>query len=183
MAIAQKPVLDTEKLIQKPLQKEENQINLNNIDLSKPILTGRVAEEQYLPPGLYGTWQVIQTLVSTNAPTVFKEKVVDIWILQQSKDKVILTNPNTRAESDITVNDVKNSSATFTHSISIKNKQEFEQPTITVQGDKFTGTNVYEIRYYRKKRLIRREQAMFVINATKIAGPTLQIFNQKRKKN
>jgi hypothetical protein len=180
--LAEEPILDREKITpeqpvmtqpQQPQQFAPPQINNNPLSTT---LTGRVAEDQYLPEDLYGTWQVVQTLISTNAPDVFKQKAVDIWILQQSGNKIRLANPETRAESYITVNQVNNNTATFTHSMAEKGIEEVEQPTITVTGDTFTGSNLYQIRKYFKNGMAAVAEGIFTIEAKKIAGPTLKIF-------
>jgi hypothetical protein len=176
-ALAQEPILDHLELdpTPAPVQKElEKPIELND---TRPILTGRVAEEQYLPPALYGTWLVSQTLISTNTPNIFRRKTSDIWILQQVDDKVSLSNPNTGAQTFVTVNTIKDNTATFSYSTTVKAKIHVEKPTITVKGDKFTGSNIYRIMSYKKKSLTGLAEGVFQISAHKISGPTLKIFD------
>lgn len=174
-AEVQNPVLDTTPLSQ-PETFNAPPVDPNILDLSRPVITGRVAEEKFLPPELYGTWQVNQTLITTNAPYRFRKKTSDIWILQQIGQKIRLYNPDTRAQSIITVNMVHENTATFTCSLTNGNKVEAEQPTIKVIKDEFFGKNIYQIRYYDGEKVILIEKALFEIYAKKLSGPTPRIF-------
>lgn len=146
-------------------------------DPSKPVLSGGVSESQYLPDEMYGTWQIAATLISSSAPSYFKPRNYAIWILQQMGDRIQLANPDTGSYTFITVNEVVNNTATFTCiSIPDQNTQITERVTITVNGDKFSGNNVYYIQFFRKNKPPQVFQALFTITAERIKGPKPQIF-------
>lgn len=183
VVLAQEPALDTNPKIYDPPEVEENS-KPEYSNPKKPTFQAHVVEAQYLPPALYGTWQVSGTLLSTNAPYRFKRKTSDIWILQQVEKKIRLANPDTQTETFITVNEVKDNMATFTVNTTPDRKfSQFEKITITVDGDNFSGVSVMEIQFFLKKTLIRVEQAFFNLNATKISGPTPSIFNTSPSKS
>lgn len=176
--LAEGPSLDTSVPLEEiyPFDKTSPQ----PLDESRPVLTGQVTEDQYLPPAFYGAWQVTGTLLSTNTPNRFKQKTYDIWLLQQVGNKIRLANPDTRSDSYITVNDVVDNTATFT-CMSSPNKRflQIERVTLTVNGNQFNGQNVYQIRYFKHNQEIRVEQALFTLTATKISGPTIPAFENK----
>lgn len=167
---AQGPVLDTSDI--KPPLKQENNPALNNP--SGKVLKGNIAQAQYLPSEYYGTWQVTQTLLSTNAFSSFKQRAVDIWILEYVGDRVRLSNPDTGAQAYVTVKQIVNNSATFTREGSRNNLIEIETPTIAVNGNYFSGQNYYQIRYIINNKIVRVDEAVFRIEAIKIAGPSIK---------
>jgi hypothetical protein len=147
----------------------------------RPVLTGRIAEEQFLPDELYGTWQVNGTLVSTNAPNTFKQKTADIWLLQQVENKIRLANPNNYSETYITVNEVDNNRATFTCSTKPNRKyDQMEQVTIEVNGDNFAGYSNMRLKYFKAGKLIRIEQALFKLHGQKLSGSKPPVFELNR---
>ena len=56
-------------------------------------LQAEVAKSQYLPPDLYGQWQIEGHLIETNAPYAYAPVIHEIWLLQQQGDHVVLANP------------------------------------------------------------------------------------------
>lgn len=157
-----------------------NPVNsVNSQNPSIPTLIGSVAESQYLPKELYGTWRVTTQLVSTNSPRAFKQMAVDIWILQQANNMVRLSNPYTRAESYITVNEVNNNTATFSCAKRYKNIYQVEQPTITVNGNVFKGKNIYQIIHLKGDNVIKTESGLFDISAVKLSGEIIDVFKKR----
>lgn len=171
-AFAQSPVLDSLETKPQSTQAKKNTPPLNTT--SDKVLRGNVAQSQYLPSEYYGTWQVTQTLLSTNAFSSFKQRAVDIWILEYVGDRVRLSNPDTGAQAYVTVKQIVNNSATFTRESSIKDHIEIETPTIAVKGNYFSGQNYYQIRYIVNNAIVRIDEAVFRIDAVKIAGPSIK---------
>lgn len=178
LVLAQEPTLDTDVNAYNNTNKNTSESQPPNTAIapSKRTFSAHVHESQYLPPAFYGTWQVTQFLITSNALYRFKKRTQDIWILNQTGDTIHLTNPNTGGKSKITVNEVKNNKATFTCEVKDGNAILKEQPTITVVGDTFHGQNIFQIKYYKKKKLIRTQEAILKIDGRKISGPTPQLF-------
>ena len=173
-AQAQEPVLDTNSQVVGSDGKYITPERANNG--SKKILSAQVTESKYLPQEFYGTWEVRGVLVSTNAEFMFKKTTIDIWQLQQSNDKVRLSNPDTGVESIITVHEVSHNRARFTCETQIKkNLRQQEVITITVNGNQFKGTSSMSIER-RHKGIISRQEALFQIKGVKLYGPTPQVF-------
>ena len=179
-AYAQEPILDTNINVYD--NKKEGNIEAGTLNTAKtPIkrtFTAQVYESQYLPPAFYGTWQVSQFLITSNALNRFKKTTYDIWILNQVGDTIHLTNPDSGGKSKITVNEVKNNTATFTCELKEGRAILKEQPTITVEGDTFHGQNIFQIQYYKKKKLMYTQEAILRISGRKISGPTLELFKR-----
>lgn len=183
LVYAQEPVLDTDinaydnNNDQKntPKKPEENATNKTPL---KRTFTAQVYESQYLPPAFYGTWQVSQFLITSNALNRFRKTTQDIWILQQVGDTIHLTNPETGGKSKITVNEVNNNTATFTCEVKEGKTILKEQPTITVTGDTFHGQNIFQIKYYKKKKLVHTQEAILRVSGRKISGPTPGLFKR-----
>lgn len=174
---AQEPILDKNFNPNSNNTKSNSQMVIPNS--FNPILSGRIAEEQYLPSSFYGTWQVVSSLVSTDSPKVFRDMAVDTWTLDQHGDKIRLANPDTGAQSYITVNQVHNNTATFTCAANIeKGYLKIERVTITVNGKNFNRYNIFQNRYFKKKKLVKVEQALFSLSAKKLSGPTPESFNK-----
>ncbi|MGD9580591.1 MAG: hypothetical protein AB7V50_04405 [Vampirovibrionia bacterium] len=184
LALAQEPTLDTNvNAYDKIPNNNQNSNQQNNI--SSPFnktFTARVHESQYLPPAFYGTWQVSQFLITSNAPYLFKKRTQDIWVLQQIGDTIHLTNPDSGGKSKITVNQVHNNTATFTCEVKDGKRLLREQPTITVVGDTFKGQNIFQIKHYQKKKLIFTQEAILRIEGRKISGPTPKLFENSGNK-
>lgn len=173
-AIAQEPILDTE-IIQPRSEQKTPDIQPEH-DPLRPVLTAQVSESQYLPPELYGTWQVQGVLISTNSPYRFKAKTYDIWFLQQADDKIRLANPDTRTETYITVNAIKDNRAIFTCKTKPNRKyNQLEQVSIIVSASYFNGTSIIQIESKRKDGFKQVEQALFQITGTKLSGPSTKI--------
>jgi len=168
-AHAQAPVLDTTKIT--PPSSEGTQPLTNTLN---KVFKGNISQSQYLPSEFYGTWQVTQTMLATNAPYSFKQRAIDIWILEYVGDKVRLSNPDTGAQAYVTVNQIVNNSATFTRESSRDNRIDIEQPTISVNDKYFHGQNYYQIRHFANNAVVRVDEAIFRIEAVKIAGPTVR---------
>lgn len=101
-------------------------------------------EENILPPGMYGQWNVQAVLVDTDYPPWFPPTSSDIWILQQDNGQVRLSNPITGAESAIRVDDVQGNRARFHHIYSSKKVTVIERPNLQVVGDTLTGETTIE---------------------------------------
>jgi hypothetical protein len=102
-------------------------------------ITAEVSKNQYLPPDLYGQWQVEGQLLDTNAPGTYAPVIQEVWFLQQQGQDVVLANPTNGASAVVGVEQVHDNTATFHRTTQIGNKLFTEVPTLTVSDDTFTG--------------------------------------------
>jgi len=146
------------------------------------VLQAGISETQDLPPGLYGEWKVQGFLIESNNPLIFNQASSDIWIFEKNGKVITLTNPLTNAQASITVNEIKQNSATFTRKEFINNKKEAEQTTIELDGDKFYGTDLIVIQEFVGKTPSELKIAKYTIEGTRVSGSkTQEIFYDIKK--
>lgn len=128
-----------------------------------------VTKSLYLPPAMYGHWNIIGTLIRTNAPESFGHSASDLWALERQGDQVTVTNLVNGASAAVNVDQVQGDTATFHRMLPLKRNVIFrESPTITVQGDKLHGTSLHQRLYYRNGKLVREEYGLYELQATRI---------------
>ena len=157
-----------------PLMLEENHNVQNNyvqpaMPPAKKVLRGGVRQVQELPQGMYGMWEVHGTLLDTNDYAKYTEYSSDIWILKKDGDFVTLINPESGASATITVTEVENNTATFIRKQKGYHSTESEQVTITLLGDKFTGTDLLVSQH----DIGISTNARYRLQGTKISGQSL----------
>ena len=138
------------------------------------VLRGSVAVEKDLPEEFYGTWSVISVLEDTNNPELFRKKSSDIWTFQRNGDTITLSNPVNRASASITVNEVKDKTATFTRLKKEDDYMETETPEITVEGDSFYGTDTIIMHYFENGRRVKTDVVKYKVTGRKLTGPALK---------
>lgn len=140
----------------------------------KPISI-TVTKTLYLPPAMYGQWNVTGTLLETNAPDAFRPLVQDIWLLERIGDEVVISNPANGASATINVEKVEGNTAVFFREGQMsRNKMFQEVPTITVSDDTLLGHSVNRIRYMKEGRVNREYYAVYQLQATRISGARVQ---------
>ena len=156
-------------------------INSGNFSLNSPskILKGSVSVFKDLPKELYGTWSVSSKIIETNDPFLFNKNSSDIWIFSKNRDKITLTNPSTGATASITVDEVKNNTATFTRKHFTDKFKEYERPQVTVDGDSFYGTDLLVFQHYFRGKYIKTSIVKYEITGKRISGPTInELFSR-----
>lgn len=140
----------------------------------------RATESYTLPKDMYGQWTVIATLMKTNMPQNISQRVYDVWELNQSSDKVSLSNPNTGAFATITVDQVEGNTATFHHRVVMKPGRQYlvERPTVSVNGNQMAGTTTHTyVLTDRNGQVKKVYTALFKINAQRL-GKSRVAFGQ-----
>jgi hypothetical protein len=120
-------------------------MSLTAIAQMKPLEAG-VTKVDYLPPAMYGHWSITGTLMDTNRPDGFPPVVNNIWILEQSGDRVIVINPVTGATAAVDVEQVQNNTAKFHRVDEDRRERIAESPTVTVDGDRLYGVTFQQVR-------------------------------------
>ena len=134
-------------------------------------LTATVTKTLYLPPAMYGQWNVAGTLLKTNAPDAFSPSVNDIWQLDREGDKVTVTNPANGAYATINVDMVDGEQATFHRSGTVGKHGIYQEiPTITVQGDTFSGQSLNKVQEIKNGQVVSEIYGLYRLEATRISA-------------
>lgn len=157
-----------------PVAGEEAATQEDNSKPRKP-LSITISKSLYLPPEMYGQWSITGTLVESNTEGFFNPVVHDIWVLELVGDEVVISNPVTGASASISVDKVEGNTATF-HRLVVSKKSRvlFEMPTITVNGDRLTGTTINQIRFVNSGKVLRSYYARYSLEARRISGARVQ---------
>ncbi len=121
-----------------------------------PVFKINVSTTRFLPPAMYGTWNITTMVLKSTAPAwLYTPAGSEIWALGKDNNEVTLTNMITNAVATINVDNVMGDTATFHHLASDASHQfsVLEVPTITVHGDQLTGINHQKLMLYRHGKL------------------------------
>ncbi|MFA6988487.1 MAG: hypothetical protein WC197_00310 [Candidatus Gastranaerophilaceae bacterium] len=150
-------------------QKELRIENKKGFDIPvSNIIKGGVSESKELPDEFYGTWQVKGTLIHSDNFDLFKLKTSDTWALKKNNNIITLTNPATGASSSITIDKIKDKTATFSRKKVTTQKKESESVEITVNGDIFYGTDEFVIEQYKNGVLLMQTNVKYNIVGQKV---------------
>lgn len=106
---------------------------------------------------------------------LFAVNPYELWALERVGDKVYLKNMTNSAEAVITVDQVKDKTATFHH----QSKQGYnrllkEVPTLTVSKNTLSGVNQQTfVVTNRKGAVVQTYKQNLVLEGTRIGGPVL----------
>ena len=143
---------------------------------STPVLNGSVEAIDKMPPVIYGQWAIHSTLLEAKNPDDYKSTTSDIWIFTRSGDYLTLTNPVTEATATISVDEVVNNRARFSRTSTNSRKHERETVQITIDDERFSGTDTFVIEKYQKGKLISQDVVKYKLRGTKVSGAS-NIFN------
>lgn len=137
-------------------------------------LRGNVSVIQDLPEEFFGTWSIVSRLIDTTHPETFRMKSSDIWTFQRQDNVITLSNPVSGATASITINEVRGQTAVFSRKQEEKDEIETEIVEITVEGDKFSGTDLIVMEYLRNGIKTNTIRVKYKVTGYKISGPTLK---------
>ena len=137
---------------------------------SETLIRGGVSLSDQVPKGFYGTWKVTSVQTYTNNPALFTERSTDYWNLSKDDDVITLSNPVSGAIASVTVKAVKNNQITFTRRKKDRNENVTETPTLTLNGENFSGTDRIVIEKYKYGELVSTDIVEYKIDAVKISG-------------
>ncbi len=139
------------------------------------VLKAGVSVED-VPKALYGSWRVSAKLDDTNSKATFKPQSVDFWNLSRVGDKIILDNPFSGANADVSVSTVEGNLVVFSKRLPYdNNKVLIDTVTLRLKGNSFSGINSLTLESYSlvDNHLMKTEYARYLIEGEKIAGDTV----------
>lgn len=145
------------------------------------VLKAGVSLSDKVPKGFFGTWKIQSTMTYSNNREMFNEITTDFWNLSKVDDVITLRNPVSGAEASVTVEDVKGNQIKFTHVTKSKTAKMTESPTLTLNGENFSGTDKIVIDKYKNGAKVSSDVVIYSIKAQKISGSSAQsIFMSER---
>ncbi|MBO5435704.1 hypothetical protein J6A31_07920 [bacterium] len=146
-------------------------LGLNNgMVKAETILKTGISKVENVPSGLFGTWRVAAVLKNTDSPQFFREKSADLWNLSRNNNVMNLNNPFTGASADLAVEFVKGNVVKFTKIGTSGDNKLVDTVEITLDGDKFTGVNILTLKTYSNGKVIKVQNAEYVLVGEKISG-------------
>lgn len=134
------------------------------------VLKAGVSLSDRVPQGFFGSWKIKSVMTYSNNKKIFNEETTDYWNLSKVDDVITLTNPISGAEASVTLEDVKGNQIKFTHVTKGKNAKMTETPTLTLNGENFSGTDKIIIEKYKYGEKISEDVVIYKITAQKISG-------------
>ncbi len=136
-------------------------------------LKAGVSLSNQVPKGFFGSWQIKSTMTYSNNKEIFNEESTDYWNLSKVGDVITLSNPLSGAEASVTVEEVKGNQIKFTHITEGKNAKMIETPTLTLNGENFSGTDKIVLEKYKYGEKISTDVVIYKINAKKLSGSSI----------
>lgn len=131
---------------------------------------------EHVPKALFGSWRVKAILDTTNSPTLFIPKSIDVWELSRINNTLKLNNPMNGANAEIAIQTVEDKIIVFSKKTPYdENKILTDTVTIRLENDKFSGINSLKLETFSliDKKLLKTETANYKISGEKIAGENI----------
>lgn len=145
------------------------------------MLQAGVSMSDMVPKGFFGSWEIKSVMTYSNNKKIFNEVSTDYWNLSKTDDVITLSNPMSGAEASVTVEDVKGNQIKFTHVTKSRNAKMTETPTLTLNGENFSGTDKIVIEKYKYGEKISTDVVIYKITAQKLSGNSAKaIFMSER---
>lgn len=142
----------------------------SNMVYSETTLKTGISKVENVPSGLFGTWRVVAVLKTTDSPQVFREKSADLWNLSRNNNVMNLNNPFTGASADLAVEFVNGNEVKFTKVGTSGDNNLTDTVKIILDGDKFTGVNTLTLKTFSEGRVVKVQNAEYVLVGEKISG-------------
>ncbi len=129
-----------------------------------------------VPIEFFGTWRVSSSLLTTNAPSLFKQNTVDLWNLSRANDVITLDNPFTGAHASIMVEDLNGKSIRFKKIGDYDGKKLTDTVQLTLAKETFTGTNTLKFDTISEidGHVMKSEIATYRLSGEKISGQSIK---------
>ena len=134
------------------------------------VIEGNVSMSDKVPEELFGSWKVASVCTKATDKELIGTKSLDLWVLGRIGQVISLSNPLSGAKADISVNDVKGQTVKFEKRGLYPDEESVETPILTLQGDKFFGTDTIVIKTYRNGELIKEDYVEYQVRGTRISG-------------
>ena len=126
-----------------------------------------------IPDDFFGSWRVNATLENTNSHSTFKPKSMDFWNLSRKTDRVILDNPFSGANAEISIHTIEGNLVVFSKRVPYDNNKVLtDTVTLRLGENEFIGVNTLSLESYSlvDNHLMKTETAVYKIKGEKIAG-------------
>lgn len=148
------------------------------------IMTTAIAEEFTLsagvvindiPKAFFGSWRITAKLVDTNSYGTFKPTSVDMWNLSRVGDRIMLSNPFSGANAEISVKAVEGNLVVFSKKAPYDNKVLTDTVTLRLSDNTFSGINDLTLESFSlvDNHLMKTEHAKYKISGEKISGESI----------
>ena len=134
------------------------------------VIEGNVSMSDQVPKEFFGSWRVSSVCTKATNKEFLGGKSMDLWILSRMGDTISLTNPLSGAKADISVSDVKGQTVKFLKKAYFPDEESIEKPVLTLQDDKFYGTDTIIIKTYKNGELIKEDYVEYQVRGTRISG-------------
>ena len=139
------------------------------------VLEAGVSVEE-IPEAFFGSWRVKATLENTNSYSTFKPQSMDFWNLSKVGDRVVLDNPFSGANAEISVQTIEGNLVVFSKKLPYDgNKVLTDTVTLRLGENEFSGINSLTLESYSlvDNHLMKTETAIYQIKGEKIAGESI----------
>lgn len=134
------------------------------------MIVGSVSITDKVPEEFFGEWQVASVCTKSTDKEYYGTTSVDIWVLSRVGDAITLRNPVSGAFAQITVDDVKGQTVKFEKKSYYPDEISVETPILTLQGDKFSGTDTILIKTLKDGKVIKEDYIEYKVKGTKVSG-------------
>ena len=139
------------------------------------VLEAGVSIEE-IPPAFFGSWRVKASLENTNSYSTFKPQSMDFWNLSKVGDRVVLDNPFSGANAEISVQTIEGNLVVFSKRVPYDNNKVLtDTVTLRLGENEFSGINSLTLESYSlvDNHLMKTETAIYQIKGEKIAGESI----------
>ena len=139
------------------------------------VLEAGVSVEE-IPEAFFGSWRVRATLENTNSYSTFKPQSMDFWNLSKVGDRVVLDNPFSGANAEISVQTIEGNLVVFSKRVPYDNNKVLtDTVTLRLGENEFSGINSLTLESYSlvDNHLMKTETAIYQIKGEKIAGESI----------
>ena len=128
-----------------------------------------------IPKAFFGSWRITAKLVDTNSYGIFKPTSVDMWNLSRVGDRIMLSNPFSGANAEISVKAVEGNLVVFSKKAPYDNKVLTDTVTLRLSDNTFSGINDLTLESFSlvDNHLMKTEHAKYKISGEKISGESI----------
>ena len=128
-----------------------------------------------IPKAFFGSWRITAKLVDTNSYGTFKPTSVDMWNLSRVGDRIMLSNPFSGANAEISVKAVEGNLVVFSKKAPYDNKVLTDTVTLRLSDNTFSGINDLTLELFSlvDNHLMKTEHAKYKISGEKISGESI----------
>ena len=128
-----------------------------------------------IPKAFFGSWSITANLVETNSYGTLKPTRVDMWNLSRVGDRIMLSNPFSGANAEISVKAVEGNLVVFSKKAPYDNKVLTDTVTLRLSDNTFSGINDLTLESFSliDNHLMKTEHAKYKISGEKISGESI----------